>query len=46
LTALVVVRLVPVIALVVGLIDLASAALTTWALVAETQLLQRKARGV
>jgi len=46
LTALVVVRLVPVIALVVGLIDLASAPLTTWALVAETQLLQRKARGV
>ena len=37
LTALVVVRLVPVIALVVGVIDLASAALTVWALTSEAQ---------
>jgi hypothetical protein len=45
LTALVVVRLVPVIALVVGVIDLASAVLTTWALAAETQRPQSEARG-
>jgi len=37
LTALVVVRLVPVVALVVGVIDLASAALTVWALAGEAQ---------
>ena len=37
LTALVVVRLVPMIALVVGVIDLASATLTAWALTAERQ---------
>ena len=37
LTALVVVRLVPMIALVVGVIDPASAALTAWALTAERQ---------
>jgi hypothetical protein len=37
LTALVVVRLVPAIALVVGVIDLASAALTVWALTSEAQ---------
>lgn len=44
LTALVVVRLVPVIALVVGVIDLASPVLTTWALTAETQHPQSNAR--
>ena len=35
LTALVVVRLVPAVVLVVGVIDLASAALTVWALAGE-----------
>jgi hypothetical protein len=37
LTALVVVRLVPAVVLVVGVIDLASAALTVWALAGEAQ---------
>jgi hypothetical protein len=37
LTALVVIRLVPAVVLVVGVIDLASAALTVWALAGEAQ---------